>query len=129
MIWQVTGEELWQALAYVGFFITLFNLLPVLPLDGGRAMAALSPWVWMLAFAGLVVLTFAFPDPILILILILGGFESWPASSSATRPKPPPSTTSRRARASGSPSSTWALVAVLALGVSETFLERSFSDA
>ena len=37
------ASEFWQALAYVGFFINLFNLLPVLPLDGGRAMAALSP--------------------------------------------------------------------------------------
>ena len=42
-IWLATGNEFWQALAYVGFLINLFNLLPVLPLDGGRAMAALSP--------------------------------------------------------------------------------------
>ena len=41
-IWLATGGEFWRALAYVGFFINLFNLLPVLPLDGGRAMAALS---------------------------------------------------------------------------------------
>ena len=46
-----TGSEFWQALAYVGFFINLFNLLPVLPLDGGRAMAALSPWVWLVGYA------------------------------------------------------------------------------
>ncbi len=42
-IWLVTGEDFWQALAYVGFFLNLFNLMPVLPLDGGRAMAAISP--------------------------------------------------------------------------------------
>ncbi len=70
-IWLATGNEFWQALAYVGFFINLFNLLPVLPLDGGRAMAALSPWVWFVGYAGLVALTFAFPNPILILILLL----------------------------------------------------------
>ena len=45
-----TGNELFQALAFVGFFLNLFNLLPVLPLDGGRAMAAMAPWMW---FAGL----------------------------------------------------------------------------
>ena len=50
-IWLATGEEFWQALAFVGFFLNLFNLLPVLPLDGGRAMAALSPWVWTVGFA------------------------------------------------------------------------------
>ena len=35
---------------YTGFFLNLFNLLPVVPLDGGRAMAAMSPWMW---FVGL----------------------------------------------------------------------------
>ena len=29
-------------LAFVGFFINLFNLIPVVPLDGGRAVAVLS---------------------------------------------------------------------------------------
>ena len=74
-IWLATGNEFWQALAYVGFFINLFNLLPVLPLDGGRAMAALSPWVWLVGYAGLIALTIAFFNPILLLIVVFGGFE------------------------------------------------------
>ena len=74
-IWLATGNEFWQALAYVGFFINLFNLLPVLPLDGGRAMAALSPWVWLVGYAALIALTIAFLNPILLLILVFGGFE------------------------------------------------------
>ena len=36
-----TGNDLFTALAFTGFFLNLFNLLPVVPLDGGRAMAAL----------------------------------------------------------------------------------------
>src|SRR5436305_7345002 len=28
-IWLATGSEFWRALAYVGFLINLFNLLPV----------------------------------------------------------------------------------------------------
>ena len=40
-LYALTGDELFKALAFVGFFLNLFNLLPVLPLDGGRAMAAL----------------------------------------------------------------------------------------
>ena len=35
------------ALAFTGFFLNLFNLAPILPLDGGRAMAAMSPWMWL----------------------------------------------------------------------------------
>ena len=76
-IWQATGNEFWQALAFVGFFLNLFNLLPVLPLDGGRAMAALSPYVWYVGYAALIALTFAFPNPIMILILLLGGMETY----------------------------------------------------
>jgi Zn-dependent protease len=76
-IWLATGSDFWRALAFIGFFLNLFNLLPVLPLDGGRAMAALSPWVWLVGFAGLVAMAFLFPSPILILILVLGGMESW----------------------------------------------------
>jgi Zn-dependent protease len=76
-LWLMTGDELFQALAYVGFFLNLFNLLPVLPLDGGRAMAALSPAIWLVGFAVLVVLTIAYPNPILILVLLAGGYETW----------------------------------------------------
>ncbi len=127
-IWLATGNEFWQALAYIGFFINLINLLPVLPLDGGRAMAALSPWVWLAGFAALVGLTFAFPNPIMILVLVFGGMETWQRWKARHTPE---------ARAYHAiPGRTRAIVAVtylllaglLAFGVSETFLERSLSD-
>jgi Zn-dependent protease len=51
-------------------------LLPVLPLDGGRAMAALSPWMWIIGFGLLIAATFAFPSPIMLLILLFGGMET-----------------------------------------------------
>jgi Zn-dependent protease len=77
VIWHVTGNDLWRALAYTGFVLNLFNLIPVVPLDGGRAMAATTPWLWIAGFACLAVLAFVFPNPIFILILILGGYESY----------------------------------------------------
>src|SRR5213594_1317943 len=77
VLWLATGSDFWRALAYIGFFLNLINLLPVLPLDGGRAMAALSPWIWLFGFAGLLALAFFFPNPILLLVLIFGGMESW----------------------------------------------------
>jgi len=128
VLWLATGAEFWQALTYVGFFINLLNLLPVLPLDGGRAMAALSPWVWFAGYAGLIALTFIFPNPILILILLIGGYETWQRWKNRNTPE---------ARAYHAiPARTRALVAVvylglaaaLAVGASESFLEKSLSD-
>jgi Zn-dependent protease len=66
-----------KAIAFLGFFINLFNLLPVIPLDGGRITAALHPVVWVLGFVGLLALVFFRPNPILILILILAASELW----------------------------------------------------
>jgi Zn-dependent protease len=77
LIWRITGDVFWEALAFVGFFLNLFNLLPVLPLDGGRAMAALSPWMWFVGYALLIGATIAFPSPIMLLILLFGGLETW----------------------------------------------------
>jgi Zn-dependent protease len=71
----LTGSDFWYALAFTGFFLNLFNLLPVVPLDGGRAMAAMAPWMWFLGFGGLLVLAFLHPNPILWIIALVGGFE------------------------------------------------------
>jgi Zn-dependent protease len=127
-IWLATGSDFWRALAYIGFFLNLFNLLPVLPLDGGRAMAALSPYVWAAGFAGLIALTFFFPNPILLLVLLFGGIESWRRWKERNTPK---------GRAYNRvPSRTRALVALvylslaalLGVGVAETYFERDLSD-
>src|SRR5919107_545930 len=76
-IFELTQEPFFLGLAYVGFFLNLFNLLPMLPLDGGRAVGALSPVFWFVGIAGLVALVVVSPNPILILIALLGGMELW----------------------------------------------------
>ena len=65
------------ALAFTGFFLNLFNLIPIVPLDGGRAVAAVHPALWAVGLAGLVALAFWHPNPVLIIILVLGGLELW----------------------------------------------------
>jgi Zn-dependent protease len=65
------------ALAFIGFFLNLFNLLPVVPLDGGRAVAALHPAIWLLGLIGLLALTVLRPSPILPFIVVIGGLELW----------------------------------------------------
>src|SRR5918996_239523 len=72
-----TDDDFWRALAFTGFFLNLFNLLPVVPLDGGRAMAAMAPWMWFLGLAAMLTLVFIAPNPILILIVLLGAFETY----------------------------------------------------
>jgi Zn-dependent protease len=76
-LYEATGNNLFRALAFVGFFLNLINLLPVLPLDGGRAMAALSPWMWAVGFALLLGVMFVFPTPIALLVLLFGGMETY----------------------------------------------------
>jgi Zn-dependent protease len=76
-IFELTQEPFFLGLAYVGFFLNLFNLLPMLPLDGGRAVGALSPAFWLVGIAALVALVIVSPNPILILIALLGGLELW----------------------------------------------------
>jgi Zn-dependent protease len=66
-----------KALAFLGFFINLFNLLPVVPLDGGRIVAALHPVLWLVGFLALLALVFYRPNPILIIILLFSASELW----------------------------------------------------
>jgi len=123
-VWLATGSDFWRALAYIGFLLNLFNLLPVVPLDGGRAMAALSPAIWLAGLGGLVALTVFYPSPILFLILIFGGLESWRRWKARATP---------HGRAYYAiPARTRALVgtvyiglaALLSVGVAETFFSR-----
>ena len=74
---EAMDSDLLVALAFTGFFLNLFNLAPISPLDGGRIVAAIHPALWIAGLAVLLGLTILAPNPILILILILGGLESW----------------------------------------------------
>jgi Zn-dependent protease len=125
---DATGNDLFTALAFTGFFLNLFNLLPVLPLDGGRAMAALSPWMWIIGFAALVALTIAFPNPIILIIVLLGGLETWRRWRERKSPE-----AQRYYKVSPRDRLLVALVyvgliALLAFGMTETHIERDFGD-
>ncbi len=74
---DATGNDLFSALAFIGFFLNLINLIPVVPFDGGRAMAALSPWMWYVGLFAMAVLTFTYPNPVLLLFLLLGAYETY----------------------------------------------------
>jgi Zn-dependent protease len=59
------------ALSYAGFFLNLFNLIPLSPFDGGRITAVLSPRLWLVGVPILVALFFYRPSPMLILMAVL----------------------------------------------------------
>jgi Zn-dependent protease len=126
-LYAATGNHLFQALAFTGFFLNLFNLAPVLPLDGGRAMAALSPWMWLVGFGILLGVGIAFPNPIVILILVLGGFETYRRfknrKSETSYYRVPPRT--RFAIAA----TYVCLAAALVLAMDATHLARTFGNA
>ncbi|MEA2171223.1 MAG: hypothetical protein QOF76_4523 [Solirubrobacteraceae bacterium] len=119
-------SDMLRALAFTGFFLNLFNLLPVVPLDGGRAMAAMAPWMWFVGLGAVVLLVFLWPNPILILIAVFGILEVY-----------------RRWKARGQNAEYYAvsrvnrllvgavyvgLIVALAVGMDLTHLARDFND-
>ncbi|MGH7941364.1 MAG: site-2 protease family protein [Limisphaerales bacterium] len=70
-IFYISHNPLFLALAYTGFFLNLFNLAPLTPLDGGRIVTALSPWLWLFGYALLIVMILNHFNFILLLILLV----------------------------------------------------------
>jgi Zn-dependent protease len=67
------------AIAYAGFVLNLFNLIPVVPLDGGHIVAVITPKIWIIGIPMLVALYFWRPSPLLIIIAILALPKAWAA--------------------------------------------------
>ena len=119
---EATGSDVLMGLAFVGFLLNLFNLIPIVPLDGGRAAGALHPALWFLGLLMMVGLVVLNPNPLLLIIVLLGGLDLW-----------------RRWRERGQAGDYYrlsfgqratvavvylGLVAVLALAMSATYVER-----
>ena len=82
-------SNLLMALAYAGFFINLFNLIPMTPFDGGRIVAILSPKLWFLGVPILLIAFFYLRSPMLLIILILLAPTMWHALKGAWEGKAP----------------------------------------
>ena len=127
-LWQITGDDFWQAGAFIGIFLNLFNLLPILPLDGGRAMAALSSWIWAIGFVLFLGLLVFFPSPILILIVLLGGMETWRRWKQRKTPEAQEYNRVSRGTRIAVAAVYLGLVIALGVGLELTHLERTLSD-
>jgi Zn-dependent protease len=114
------------ALAFLGFLINLFNLIPIVPLDGGRITAAIHPALWLVGVVALGALTIFRPNPLLIVILLVSALElrqRWktrgnPEHASYYRVEP------RRRIAIAV--AYFALAALLVVGMHYTHVPRSF---
>lgn len=71
-----SGSDLMSAAATLGFLLNLFNMVPVVPFDGGVAAGAIHPYVWFVGIFGLTVTALRFPNVILFLFL---GIALWQA--------------------------------------------------
>ncbi len=71
-LYTTTQNELFLGLAYVGFLLNLFNLLPVFPLDGGWITGAVSPYLWLVGIVGLGAGFVAgyFHNPMIIILVV-----------------------------------------------------------
>jgi Zn-dependent protease len=78
-VYRATDHELWLVLAYIGIILNLFNLLPIMPLDGGRIAGAISRWIWVAGYVLAVLVMLIRPSPILLLVLVFGAGETWNA--------------------------------------------------
>ncbi len=63
------------AVAYSGFFLNLFNLIPLSPLDGGRITQVISPWLWLAGVPVLVAMFFWRPSPLLVIVGALAALQ------------------------------------------------------
>jgi Zn-dependent protease len=74
------SESHWLlAISYAGFVLNLFNLIPVVPLDGGHVVAVISPKIWVIGIPMLVALFLWRPNPLLIIIAIIALPRAWAA--------------------------------------------------
>jgi len=127
-LWLATGNDFWQAATFIGFFLNLFNLLPVLPLDGGRAMAALSPWIWGIGFVLFIGVAVLYPNPIIFLIVLLGGMETWRRWKQRKTPEAQEYNRVARGTRIAVAVVYLGLVVALGVGLELTHLERTLDD-
>ena len=77
-VFVATQNPLWLALAYSGYFLNLFNLIPAGFMDGGRIVNAISPWLLLpgLAVLGWFMMEYGF-NFIVVLIFVLALPKVW----------------------------------------------------
>src|SRR4051812_9324558 len=91
LVCHALGEQLNAplliGLAWTGYWLNLFNLIPVSPLDGGRIVTALSPWLWLVGIVIMGWVAWMRPNMMLFIILAFVLFQFLPRLRSLFRPR------------------------------------------
>lgn len=80
------SSNLLLAISYSGFFLNLFNLIPLPPFDGGRVTAAISRKIWLIGAPVLIGIFLWRPSPLLIMMAILSAPHVWRALKGGEEP-------------------------------------------
>jgi Zn-dependent protease len=75
LLYGSTGQPVFLLAAWLGFYINLFNLIPIWQLDGAWILGPVSPWFQVVALAIIAVGALAlhfFISPLLIIFALLG---------------------------------------------------------
>lgn len=84
LYYHLTDNSFSLLLAFTGFLINLFNLIPVSPLDGGRIATAISRWLWIPGLLFLLLIFFQVWNPIILIVVLIGIHRAY---KSLFRPK------------------------------------------
>jgi Zn-dependent protease len=84
-IYQLTGAHIWAAIARVGAWINLFNLIPIPPLDGGRGFRSLSRGQRLIVVAAMALMWAVTKEGLIVLLVIVA---AWRALSEKTNVEP-----------------------------------------
>jgi Zn-dependent protease len=126
IVGELQSNELLLALGFTGFFLNLFNLLPVVPLDGGRIASAIHPYLWVAGFIGLVALAFFAPNPLLIVIVLIVALELWRRWQERGNPEVEAYYRVEPWQRVAATVGYFGLAALLVLGMDASFVERDF---
>lgn len=78
-VYYATGNPFFAALAYVTFFMNLFNLTPIVPLDGGWITLAVSPYLWLGGIVVLIAMLFTgrLTNPLIFILILMSAPRLW----------------------------------------------------
>jgi len=85
---EYLASPLLLAVAWSGFMLNLFNLIPVPPLDGGRITAAISRKIWYCGIPVLLYFFWLYPNPLLVIVTLLAGSQIWSRRHEAANSQP-----------------------------------------